>query len=617
MTAPPDHLALAADFPAASREQWRALVASVLAKTGGTAFDTAAPETALSSSTYDGIVIQALYTAADVPGGPDEAGQPGCAPFVRGATAEGAVRTGWDVRQLLLDPDAERANKAALTDLENGASSLWLQLGAGAIAVEELARVLDGVHLDLAPIVLDAGAETLPAAEALLWLVAERGTPRGELAGSLGADPIGLAARTAAAPELSALVAAAGLGADYPNLRAGTVDATIYHDAGASDADELAISISVGLAYLRTLTEAGLGIDDALAQLEFRYAVSADQFTSIAKLRAARRIWDRVAELSGAAARRRGQRQHAVTAAAMMTRRDPWVNMLRTTIGCFAAAVGGADAITVAPFDSAIGLPDDFGRRIARNTQSILHEETSLARVIDPAGGSWYVESLTSRLAEIAWDRFTSIERAGGAIAALESGLIENLLAGTRDSRRHNLAHRHDRITGVTEYALAGELAVRRPAAAARPSGGLPRWRYAEDFEALAERSDAQAGTTGSRPKVFLAALGPARASARRLAFASNLLQIAGIEPVVGGPDGLAEAFTASGATLACLCSSDSVYASDAQPAAAGLKVAGAAQVWVAGAPELVSGDIDAAMYAGCDALAVLRSILDCLGVAG
>ncbi len=185
-----------------------------------------------------------------------------------------------------------------------------------------------------------------------------------------------------------------------------TVDATIYHDAGASDADELAVATAVGVAYLRALTDAGLSIDEAFAAVEFRFAVTADQFLSIAKLRAARQIWARVAELSGA--RDRGQHQHAVTSRAMMTHRDPWVNMLRTTIACFAAAVGGADAITVLPFDAAIGLPDDFARRIARNTHAILHDESSLGRVVDAAGGSGYVETITAQLAEKAWAEFTA-----------------------------------------------------------------------------------------------------------------------------------------------------------------------------------------------------------------
>ena len=216
------------------------------------------------------------------------------------------------------------------------------------------------------------------------------------MSGSLGADPIGWRARTGA--EVFALAELVELARPHEQLRVATIDATIYHDAGASDATEIAVATAVGVAYLRELTESGLSVDDALARLEFRFAVTGDQFASIAKLRAARQIWQRVAELSEA--EDRVQFQHAVTSAAMMTRRDPWVNMLRTTIACFAAGVGGADAITVLPFDNALGLPDDFARRIARNTNAVLHDESSIGRVVDAAGGSWYVETLTAQLAQ-------------------------------------------------------------------------------------------------------------------------------------------------------------------------------------------------------------------------
>lgn len=619
MTAPSARLDLAADFPAASREQWQGLVAAVLAKSGRPV-PSGPPEAALAFRDYDGIQIAPLYTAADAPGGPLDA--PGSPPYTRGATVDGAARTGWDVRARHLDPDALATNRAVLDDLRHGVSSLWLVLGDGGLRAADLPRMLDGVHLDLAPIVLDAGPDARAASEVFLRLAAERGTAPNELAGSLGGDPIGYAARTGSAPDLSLVTDLAGLAADHPKLRPVTVDATVYSDAGGSDGDELAISMAVGVAYLRALTDAGVPLGAALGMLEFRYAVSADQFASIAKLRAARRLWNRVGELSGGASEGRGQQQHAVTAASMLTRRDPWVNLLRATIGCFAAAVGGAAAITVAPFDSALGLPDDFGRRIARNTSAVLHDEASLARVIDPAGGSWYVDSLTERLAEVAWEKFTAIERAGGAAAALASGAIESLLASTRQRRQDDTAHRRTPITGVSEYAVTAETLLSRRPAPAPASGGLPRVRAAEPFEALRDASDAWFASTGARPRVFLAALGSVAAHAGRLSFTSNLLGAGGLEPVVGTGElaDLLAAFSASGAPVACLCSSDRVYAGEANAAATALKAAGARTVWIAGSPELISSTgsedvLDAALYAGCDAIEVLRSILLEIGV--
>ncbi|MDQ1740127.1 MAG: methylmalonyl-CoA mutase [Pseudonocardiales bacterium] len=618
MTAPGAHLDLAGGFPPASREQWRSLVAAVLARSG-VPFPEATPEDALSYRSYDGLRIAPLYTAADLPDGVglDAAGLPGEPPFVRGASAQ---RSGWDVRQRVTDPDPAAGNQAALAELAGGASSVWLQLGFSssgvAAPVSSLATILDGVYLELAPIALEAGAETEAAAESLLRLVSDRGLAPDEVAGTLGADPIGHAARTGTAPELGVLTRLATAAAGFPRLLPVTVDATIYSEAGGSDSDELAISVAIAVAYLRALTGAGLSIEEALAQLEFRYAVSADQWASMAKLRAGRRLWGRVAELCGASAGSRGQRQHAVTAAVTLTRRDPWVNLLRATVGCFAAAVAGAEVITVAPFDSAVGLPDDFGRRIARNTQSILHDESSLARVLDPAGGSWYLESLTEQLAEVAWEKFTAIERSGGAVAALESGALAGMLAASWQPRRDNIARRRDPITGVSEFAMAVESPLSRRSTPPQPAGGLPRVRHAEPFEALRDRSDAVLAATGARPRVFLAALGPAPAHTGRLGFARNLLAAGGIEAVVGagGPDELVAAFGAAGVSLALLCSSDAEYATQAGPLAAALKAAGAAQVWIAGPPDLVQADVDAAVFTGCDAVAALESMFEIVG---
>ena len=596
-------LALATDFATPTRDEWRALVAAVLARSrmpGGSGD----PEEQLSSTTYDGIRIRPLYTSEDAPG-VAAAGLPGRPPFVRGRT-DGAAVTGWDVRTRHAAADAAALNAAALADLQTGGTSLWLVVGEGGLPIGGLRSALDGVHLDLAPIALEAGVHTERAAAELLALATERGGHPAELGGTLGADPIGVRARTGADADLDMLRRLTELVAGGSGMHLATVDGTGYHAAGASDGQELGVGTAVGVAYLRALTAAGLSVDDAFAALEFRWAVTAEQFPSIAKLRAARRIWNRVGELSGVAEGRRGQYQHAVTSPAMLTRRDPWVNMLRTTIGCFAAAVGGADAITVLPFDSAIGASDEFARRIARNTQSILHDESSLARVIDAAGGSWYVESLTDELAEHAWSIFTRIEQAGGALAALNSGAIGELLAQTHARRKDDIAHRRAPITGVTEYAFVGEQPIERTPLPAPPRGLLPTVRYAEDFEQLRDRADAAA----QRPKVFLATLGPLAVHSARTAFAANLFQAGGIE-CVSGP--VAE-FAAAGTPVTCVCSSDRLYADEGASAVAALRAAGATQIWLAGQASVVG--VDERLYAGCDALAVLRSTFDTLEVA-
>lgn len=599
-------LPLAADFPPPDREQWRALVAAVLSKSGGGDGD---PEQELSSTTYDGIQIKPLYTRSDAHGVQSD-GAPGRPPFVRASTPEGAVRTGWDVRQRHADPDAKRTNASVLADLANGATSLWLVLGEAGLAVKNLSAALDGVYLDLAPVALDAGSATREAAQALLEIAA--GIAPGELRGTLGADPIGLRARTGVAADLGLLGELAQVADDRPHLHVATVDASIYHDAGASDSDEIGAATSVGVAYLRALVDAGVSVDDALARIEFRFAVNADQFLSIAKLRAARRVWDRVAELSGASEARRGQWQHATTSAAMMTRRDPWVNMLRTTIACFSAAVAGADAITVLPFDTAIGLSDSFARRIARNTQAVLHDESSLARVIDASGGSWYIESLTDQVAEKAWQTFTALERAGGALAALDGGTLDATFATARTQRMTDIAHRRAPLTGVSEFAFIAEPPVTRDAAPPALVGGpLPSVRYAQEYESFRDRAEA----APARPTVLLAALGPLAVHSARVAFASNLFQAGGIEPVVatGAIDDIVIALRDSNTSVVCICSSDKTYAEHAEATAAALREAGARFVWLAGKGHYAG--VDGYLFSGVNALDVLATTFDRLGV--
>ncbi|WP_318209364.1 MULTISPECIES: methylmalonyl-CoA mutase family protein [unclassified Streptomyces] len=598
---PDDGLTLASEFPDAPHEQWQHLVAGVLRKSGKEVSGDAA-EDALSTLLEDGLDVRPLYTARET--APD-AGLPGFAPFVRGSRAEGNTLGGWDVRQRHLAAD----NDAVLADLENGVTSLWLGAGGAGIPVSSLATVLDGVYLDLAPVVLDAGDETAAAAERLLALYEERGVADDAARGNLGADPLGHEARTGRpAYDLASVAGLARRCADrYPGVRALTVDALPYHEAGGSAAQELGCSLATGVAYLRGLTGAGLSVAEACAQLEFRYAATADQFLTIAKLRAARRLWARVAEVCGAPDAG-GQRQHAVTSTVMMTRRDPWVNMLRTTVATLAAGVGGADSVTVLPFDDALGLPDAFARRIARNTSTVLIEESHLSRVIDPAGGSWYVERLTDELAHAAWEFFQVIERAGGQEAALRSGTIGERLAETWSARSRKLATRREPITGVSEFPHLTEKPVDRAPAPAQPTGGLPRVRRDEAYETLRARSDAHLASTGARPRVYLATLGPAAAHSARLSFAANLFQAGGIEPVTEGT------FEESGAREVCLCSSDALYAEQAGTVAAELRAAGAEHVLLAGRPGEYPG-VDSYLFAGCDAVALLSTALDRMGV--
>ena len=609
-----------ASFETVSRQEWEA-AASVALR--------GKPLTSLDSVTLDGVTRSPLYTHERHSTDADQAGLPGAAPFTRGASAAGSV-LGWEIRQTH-DAAAPGANAAVLRDLERGVTAI--SLANAPSDVDALDAVLDGVYLDLAPIHL-APRSTPGQRAALMGLAQRRGVPGSNLTGMLGADPIGqLATSGVLASSLADAVAAAADEATrrrvaFPNVRSIAVDLSLYADAGASDAQELGAGLAAGVAWLRALTDAGLEINEAAAQLEFTVSVGPDQFLSITKLRALRTTWSRIVQVSGAGPATAPITIHALTSAAMMSQRDPWVNMLRTTTACFAAAVGGAAAITVQPFDSALGASDELGLRIARNTQLILQDETHAAAVIDPAGGSWYVEDLTSQLALSAWNEFQAIERAGGIGDALSTGSLQRSIAATRSTRLSDIAMRRTPIIGVSEFPDIHETAVRRtppqdvdPAQADADTAAalcepLPIFRWAAPFEELRDAAD-QARSSGPLT-IFLASLGPIATHAARTTFAKNLFEVGGIEAVDGGADSedttlLAASFSATGSALACICSSDAVYAERAADVATALKAAGAKRVYLAGAPgdhetELRGAGVDEFIHLGCDVLAALRS---------
>ncbi|PRX92166.1 methylmalonyl-CoA mutase family protein [Allonocardiopsis opalescens] len=611
---------LAEGFPPATRERWRALAAAALRRSGTQVPDepSSAVEELLTHRTRDGIALRPLYTAGDVSAGPGP-GVPGLAPYLRGGRPEGAAAQGWEVRQLHDHAETGAARAAVLADLENGATALWLRVGPahGAFGADRLGDALDGVLLDLAPVHLDAGHRFAEAADAYLALCRRQGLPDGEVAGGLGADPLGLRARTGVPGDMDAAAELARRAhAHHPRLRALTVDALPYHDAGASEAKELGAALAAGVGYLRALTGAGLSVQAAAGQLEFRYAATADQFLTMAKLRAARLLWARATAACGAPAA--AQRQHAVTSAAMMAARDPWTNLLRTTVAAFAAGTAGADAVTVLPFDTALGDSDAFARRIARNTQTLLLEESHLGRVIDPAGGSWYLEALTAELARAAWAWFQRVERAGGLAAALDSGMVGGELAADRRRRAEDVAHGRERLVGVGDYPDLDERPVRRPARAPAdaprdPARALPRYRPAAPFEELRERSDRRLAATGARPAVFLATLGPVAAHGARADYAAGLLAAGGLAATRAGATRTpAEVLAAyRGEAVACLCGDDDRLAEQTAEVAAGLRAAGARLVLAAVPPPERPGDggPDGHVFPGCDALAALHRI--------
>ncbi|NVN87069.1 MAG: methylmalonyl-CoA mutase [Rhodopseudomonas sp.] len=609
-------LRLAADFAPASYDDWRKLVDGVLK---------GAPFEKLISKTYDGVKIQPIYPRAQ-----------GAAPIAGRAAA-----APWQIMQRIDHPDAKQANAQALHDLENGANGLTLVFagangarGFGLPATEEaVAKVLEGVFLDAGiAIELQVGPQARMAAIYLAELIKQRGIDPGKCEIRFGLDPIGACAVWGSsaynwweiAPAFTDAikkVAAAGFKGPFA-----VADGRVIHDAGGSEVQELAYVLAIGVAYLRALEDANVPLDDARGMIYARLSADADQFLTLAKFRALRLLWARVEESCGLTPK--PLFIAAETAWRMLTQRDPYVNMLRATVATFSAGLGGANSISVLPHSSALGLPDAFARRAARNTQLVLLEESNLAKVSDPAAGSGGIEALTQELCAAAWAQFQEIEAAGGAFQALGNNVIQPKVAATRAARQAAIAKRREVLTGASEFPNLHE--TRATVLKAKPVepgpygkekikfNALEPIRLAAPFEKLRDKSDHLLARKGARPKVFLANLGTAADFTARAAFAKSLFETGGIEAIdtegFADPAALAAAFTGSGAALACLCSSDKLYADHAAAAAAALKAAGARHIYLAGRPgELEAGLREAGVqefiFAGGDALALLTDV--------
>jgi len=623
---PADNLALAADFPPASRTQWLDLVERLLK---GAPFDRR-----LVARTYGGLTIQPLY---------------GGNPRAR-ASAGRMPGADWQILQRIDHPEPAAANAEALHDRDNGATGLSLVLagsvgayGYGVAAGEAtIVRTLERIPLDAASMALelDSGPQGEEVARSIAALLRASGVPAGAAHIRLGLDPLGAMATSGAAPRPWSETATrfgrniadlAGAGFKGPFAVA---DGRTVHNAGGSETQELGFVLAVAASYLRALEASGIALDEARAMIFFRLAADADLFLTIAKLRALRRLWGRVEEACGL--RPAPAFIAAETAWRMMTRRDPYVNMLRATVAVFAAGLGGADAITVLPFTLPRGLPDRFARRIARNTQLVLLAESHLGKVADATAGAGVIEDLTDQLGRSAWTLFQEIERSGGAAAALEQGLIQNLVAAVRSEREAALARRADTLTGTSDFvdldeptvAVLGVASITEPLAttATVTLEALPRIRLAEPFEHLRDAADRMLAETGSRPTIFLANLGVPADFSPRATFARNFFAAGGITAVTNDgfalplPAGeaktdltaLVTAFKSAGAALVCLCGSDEVYAREAIAAAHALAQAGARHLYYAGRParqaELAAAGITSFIYAGCNAVAVLRA---------
>jgi methylmalonyl-CoA mutase len=616
MTSATDEPRLAADFAPATYDDWRKLVDGVLK---------GAPFERLVGKTYDNLRIEPIYSRAK-----------------NAAPVAGRVQAApWQIMQRIDHPDAAAANAQALHDLENGANGLTLVFSGanGAYGfgleptAEALEKVLDGVFIDAGiAIELQIGPQSRMASIHMAELVKRKGIDPAACSIRFGLDPIGACAVWGSSPyswpEIVPAVTGGikGLAAMGFKGPFAVADGRVIHDAGGSEVQELAFVLAAGVQYLRALESAGVTLEDAQGMIYARLSADADQFLTMAKFRALRLLWARVEQSCGLTPK--PLFIAADTAWRMLTQRDPYVNMLRATMATFSAGLGGADSICVLPHTLALGLPDGFARRAARNTQLVLLEESNLAKVADPAAGSGGIETLTQQLCETAWTLFQEIEKAGGVFAALQQNLIQKKVVAARATREANIARRKEVLTGASEFPNLHDAHVAvldaAPIAPA-PYGetkitfdALAPMRLAAPFEQLRDKSDDILKTTGARPKVFLANLGTAADFTARATFARSFFETGGIEAIdtegFSNPAALAAAFKASGAALACLCSSDKVYAEQAAAAAKALQAAGANHIYMAGRPGEQQASLRAAgvsdfVFAGGDALAALREV--------
>ncbi len=621
-------------FPVIDEAAWRGLVDQTLK---GADFDRR-----LVKKTADGIAVKPLYGAADTCG---ETGLPGQMPFTRGGAAAHALSRPWDITLRVEHPDLAQANAIILEGLEGGVSHLDLVIAdhtQGGLTIRDKAdmeALMQGVDLSLISVSITGGED----AGMVSRFVAMIGGPK-VVKGAIGLDPLGaLATRGGLAKSLEESLGFAGSVAQQTagmtdTFRTMSVDMRGYDAAGASPALSLGIAMASGVTYLRALEAAGLSIDTAAKQISFTLTTDTDLFVSIAKLRAARTLWARIVTASGGTPDSAAMVIGVETASRVMAQRDPHTNILRTAIAGFGAAIGGADALSILPFTHALGLPNELARRVARNIHVLLAEETNLGRVIDPAGGSFALERLTDDVAAAAWRHFQEIEEQGGMAAALTSGWVQSRIAELDAAQARDVATRKITLTGVSEFPdIAGAVVDLEPRRRPDTNGAdiaapefviqveaLEARRLAEPFEALRDRADAHAKSSGAAPSIFLANIGRLADFTARAGFAQNIFESGGIQARSGeghtSAADVVKAFKASGTSAACLCSSDALYGEHATNFGKALKDAGAKLIFLAGNPGEARAAYEAAgvshfIHVGTNVLEALAEAQDALGV--
>jgi len=620
------------EFPPTPYEEWRKAIDKILK---GAPF-----EKRLITKTYEEIDLQPMYRQEDIEGLPHLDGLPGFTPYLRGATPMGYATTSWDVAQEMPYSTPAAFNAALKADLERGQNAVNIVLdrptlagvdadqaeaddvGKGGLSISsvaDLAAALEGVDLEKTPIYIQASTSALTFTALLAGLLKQQGKSLAKVRGAIGMDPLGQLARDGRLPrdldgiyEVMAQLATWAK-SNAPQLRTITVQGHPYHNGGASATQELAFALATAVDYLRALQARGLSIDDAAPRFRFALSIGSNFFMEIARLRAARVLWAKIVQAFGGNAESQKMRLHARTSAWNQTVYDPHVNLLRATTEAFSGAVGGCDSLHISPFDELLRVPDEFARRVARNTHTVLREESHVTKTVDPAGGSWYVENLTDAVARKTWGIFQEVEKQGGMAKALEAGWPQNQVADTASKRAANIAKRKDIFVGTNMYpnmkesriepapvdawAVQNERKEALKAVRAKASGNkqaaldtlakggantvesaisaaaagatlgeiaqaartnakpgptinsIRAERGAQAFERLRQVTESFAAHTGQPPQVFLATMGPLTQHKGRADFATAFLGVGGFETIY--PSGFDTPDAAAEAALA------------------------------------------------------------------
>ena len=603
------------EFTPPTDEEWKAACEALLK---GAPF-----EKKMFTKTYEGITFDPMYTRKHTEDILPKGVMPGMGDYLRGVDAAGYIGKPWGIAQACDETLPAENNELLRHEHDKGATIYHIVLdtasrtgvdarqaeavgdtGTSVTTVEDMHVLLTGLDLAKFPLYVYAGANAVP----LLALVAAArrasGEDMAEVRGIVGADPIGALAADGKLPasldaHYDSLAAAARWATvNAPHLRTVFVRSDVYSNGGANDVQEVASVLATATAYLRALCERGLTIDEAASQIAFAFSMGANVFLQIAKLRAVRPLWAQIVGAFGGSAEAQKMRIHARPALFFKTIYDPYVNMLRNTTEIFSGVVGGIDSFESAPFDEPIRKGDEFSRRIARNVQIMLQEEFGLLQPIDPAGGSWAVETLTRQMKEKIWAEFQRIEKEGGIIAALRAGSLQESVAAVLAARFKNADLRRDRIVGnnmypnmtetlletraedtaalkaqrtadidaylsdidvkhrdealaslrqahsvdhAVEAALAGATIAELMTAVTEGDGAetvtaIAPHRWSERFEALRQRTEEYKAEKNDNVKIFLANMGPIPQHKARADFTTGFLQVGAFE--VLGNDG-------------------------------------------------------------------------------